>query len=151
MNTSTAFSDLGNFRDTELQPDIVLPVQFFARQKIDAPIEGEKRLMLAVLEDAVNSYQRYADATRVRGRRLFWETCEWFYDDDVEWPFSFLRICELLGIDASYFRRGLVRWLEVQRAGADGTKVVRFPMRRVAAARRVLAPPRERRRRVAAR
>lgn len=151
MNANTAFSDPGNYHDNELQPDIVLPVQFFARRKIDAPVEGEKRLMLAVLEDAVNSYQRYADSDRVRGRRLFWETCEWFYDDDMEWPFSFLRITQLLGIDPSYFRRGLSGWLDVQRAGADGTKVVRFPMRRVAAPSRRLAPPRERRRRAARR
>jgi hypothetical protein len=69
----------------------------------------------------------------------------------MDWPCSFLRICQLLGIDASYFRSGLARWLEVQRAGTDGTKVVRFPMRRVAAPRRLLAPPRERRRAAAGR
>lgn len=150
MNASTAFANPGVVGDTELEPDLVLPVQFFSRRKIDAPLEGEKRLMLAILEDAVNTYQRHADAGRARGRRLFWEVCEWFYDDDLEWPCSFARICQLLDIDAEYFRSGLARWLEVQRAGADGSKVVRFPMRRVTAARRRLAPPRERRRAAAA-
>jgi hypothetical protein len=63
-----------------LEPETVLPSQFFDRFKIDASLQPEKRLMLAVLEDAVGTFQKYAGATSRRSRRLHAEAEEWFAD-----------------------------------------------------------------------
>ena len=78
------------------------------------PLERERRLVLAILEEAVRSYQHYAFATNRRGRRLFGETCEWFDSHDNTWIFSFENICYALDLDPEYIREGLTRWRQEQ-------------------------------------
>ena len=51
-----------------LEPETILPSQFFDRFQIDASLQPEKRLMLAVLEDAVGTFQKYVTATGRRGQ-----------------------------------------------------------------------------------
>jgi hypothetical protein len=74
------------------------------------PLERERRLVLAILEEAVRSYQHYAFSTTRRGRRLFGETCEWFDSQDNTWIFSFENICYALDLDPDHIREGLARW-----------------------------------------
>ena len=115
-----------------LEPETILPAQYFDRIQIDASLQPEKRLMLAVLEDAVGTFQKYADVSGRRARRLFAEAEEWFASNDQQWPFSFVSICQGLGLEPEYIRRGLRRWHDEQRLLGDASgKVVRFPFRRV--------------------
>jgi len=93
-----------------IEPEILLPSQFFDRSGGRAVLEGERRLMLAVLEDAVSCFQKYTGATRPRARRLFQEAEDWFFAEQSAWPFSFESICAVLGINPEYFRTGLQRW-----------------------------------------
>jgi len=95
-----------------VSPEILLPSQFYQRMRQQRVLEGERRLMLAILEDAVACFQKYAGATRPRSRRLFQEAEEWFLETDSSWVFSFESICSVLNIDAQYFRRNLMRWKE---------------------------------------
>src|SRR5438128_6130269 len=90
----------------ELAPETVLPSQFVDRLQIDASLQPEKRLMLAVLEDAVGTFQKYVTASTRRGQRLFAEAEQWFASEAMEWPFAFESICEALGLEASFVRRG---------------------------------------------
>jgi hypothetical protein len=76
----------------------------------DALRQPERRLMLAVLRDALATFERYAAAWDSSGRRRFEETATWFASDDVVWPFSFRNVCEELGIDADSVRARLQRW-----------------------------------------
>ena len=69
---------------------------------------GEKRLMLAVLEDAVAILFKYRHRADPRGKRLYVETAEWVRADDETSPFSFLNVCETLGLSPSCLRRGLI-------------------------------------------
>jgi len=114
------------------EPETILPSQYFDRFQIDASLQPEKRLMLAVLEDAVGTFQKYAVATGRRARRLFTESEEWFASDDTSWPYAFLPICQALGLEPEYVRRGLQRWRhgQVEDARHPGN-VIRFPFRRV--------------------
>jgi hypothetical protein len=96
----------GPQRSRLMQPDAVLPEQFNARRALSS----EQRLMVAVLENAVECYQKYAPLPNRRARRLFKETHEWIYCDESDWPFSFENICAALSIDADYLRSGLERW-----------------------------------------
>jgi hypothetical protein len=84
------------------------PLQFFATRR--ARGEGERRLMVALLEDAVGCYQRYANARSRRGRRLFHEAERWIMDEHARGALSFRVVCELLGLPADHLRRGLRRW-----------------------------------------
>ena len=93
-----------------VEPDVLLPSQMYDRFRGHAELEAERRLMLAILEDAVACYQKYAGATGVRARRLFREADAWFQEEDVNWVFSFESICTVLDFEPTYFREHLARW-----------------------------------------
>ena len=115
-----------------LEPETILPSQFFDRVQVDASLQPEKRLMLAVLEDAVGTFQKYVTAPTRRGQRLFTEAEEWFASRATDWPFEFENICAALGLEPGFLRKGLWRWRDAQRGPAPtSAKVVRFPFRRV--------------------
>jgi hypothetical protein len=93
-----------------VEPEVLLPSQFFDQFRTRSILEGERRLMLAVLEDAVACFQKYAGATRPRGKRMFHEAEEWFFEAENSWPFSFEGICSVVGINPDYFRKELAAW-----------------------------------------
>jgi hypothetical protein len=77
----------------------------------DNPIgRRERRLLVALLEDAVQTYQKYAFSGTRRGRRLFDEVESWLNEPTAGVALSFEYVCQALGIDPSYLRRGLERW-----------------------------------------
>jgi hypothetical protein len=83
--------------------------------------EGEERLMLAVLESAVEDFQKYVLARHTRGKKLFQQAEEWFLDTDSEEPFSFRSICETLGLHPDHIRKGLMVWKEARiKVSSDG-------------------------------
>jgi hypothetical protein len=82
--------------------------------RIDTSLPA-RRLLFAVLEDAVHLFQTHATASRPHGRRLFVETERWIASDDTSWPFAFVRVCHELGLDAASLRAGLWRWRDRQR------------------------------------
>jgi len=92
------------------QPDTLLPAQFLETYRRKAHLEPETSLMLAVLEDAVACFQKYALARDERGVQLFREAEEWISQKDEQWLFSFDNICESLGMNPDYLRAGLVAW-----------------------------------------
>ena len=92
------------------EPDTLLPAQYFAAFAREGGLVRERRLMLAVLEDAVECYQKYALARDPRGRLLFDDACVWIESGEREWPFSYENICEVLGLNPEYIRRGLSKW-----------------------------------------
>jgi hypothetical protein len=75
-------------------------------------LEGEKRLVLSVLEDAVECYMKCIDAASNKGQRLFRDADEWINLEDKHWVFSFDNVCDMLDINPEYMRRGLKRWKE---------------------------------------
>jgi len=72
--------------------------------------DGEKRLMLAILENATEDFQKYALATDKRRRQLFQDAEAWIFDGDDHSLFSFESICEHLQLDPEYMRQGFRRW-----------------------------------------
>ncbi|MCS6926761.1 MAG: hypothetical protein NZ578_12750 [Candidatus Binatia bacterium] len=70
----------------------------------------EVGLVYAVLQDALHCFRGLSSRNPRHARRLAREAEEWFFSDDVDWPFSFLNLCAMLGLDPSYIRAGLRRW-----------------------------------------
>jgi len=97
-----------------LQPDTLLPLQYFAALKRKGAHEPERRLAVAVLQDAVDCFQKHLRARDRKARQLFLDAEEWICSDDRTWPFSFENICDLLQINPEYLRRGLVAWRDRQ-------------------------------------
>jgi len=67
---------------------------------------GEHRLMLAILEDAVSIHVKSWSGGFVT-RRDVREAREWLASNDRSLPFGFEFICDVLGLDPSYIRRGI--------------------------------------------
>jgi hypothetical protein len=79
--------------------------------------EGEERLMLAVLENATEDFQKYVLANDKRGKELFEEAEAWILETNSPSFFSFENICEHLQLDPDYVRRGFMRWKASKRHG----------------------------------
>jgi hypothetical protein len=80
--------------------EAVLPEQYFRAPGV-AALQPEKRLMLAVLEDAVLHY--------LRGPAFAPDTVEWFASNDTSWPYSFANLCDSLSLDRDAVRSALQR------------------------------------------
>ncbi len=94
------------------QPDVLLADQYLQTFRRKTYFEPEKRLMLAVLEDAVFCFQKYSVASHGRGKILFQNAEEWILEEESDCFFSFENMCGVLGIDAAYLREGLLHWKE---------------------------------------
>ncbi len=71
--------------------------------------EGAKKLMLAVLQEALNNFVQFLDAKSSEGRRQFQDVESWFWSEESDWLFSFKTISDHLGLNPSYFREGLLQ------------------------------------------
>jgi len=103
-----------------LEPDIFLPSQFYGSTGLSRQLEGEKRLMIAVLKDAVECLEKYRGSRNSIGQCQYLSAIEWVEDTDTDWLFSFTNICDLLGFDPEYLREVLLkrehRYIKPQRA-----------------------------------
>jgi hypothetical protein len=75
-------------------------------------------LMHAVLDDAINCYQKQFLPSTRHEQRLASEAAEWLFSNDDRWPFSFVNVCHALGLDPEYLRRGLKQWRQRPLAAA---------------------------------
>ena len=65
--------------------------------------EAEKRLLIAVLKDAVLEYKRH----RYRPNTRFREAESWLFDADSDRLFAFKTVCDILGLSADRIRTAL--------------------------------------------
>ena len=94
-------------------PDVVIPQQWFRARRSE--LCAEKRLMLAVLEDAVKVWNdtrgcgpgEVGDRMSQERAKLRAAVQAWFVADDPMWVFSFVNICDALDLNAEWLRRGL--------------------------------------------
>ena len=90
---------------TPFEPDTLLPEQLYRSRR--HALRGERLLLLAVLEDAVECYRRGRRSRDPAARILFDETRAWVESHDRDTLFSFESLCEALDIDPDYLRRRL--------------------------------------------
>jgi hypothetical protein len=112
-------SRLDTSRLIELLPQAVLPCQF-APAHTQQP---EKRLMLAVLKDALDVL-RHREAVRDCVPRLRAQAESWVPSDDRAWPFSFLNICQALDLDVGRLRTVVRQWKDAL-GRADSAVMIR--------------------------
>ena len=92
-----AVSDLSGF-------DGEVCVRYEAVYRRAEPACGERRLLLAVLEDGIRTLLKHARATHGRALNLRREAFTWLTDGARGDVFAFESICEALGIDADRLR-----------------------------------------------
>ena len=81
-------------------------------------LQPEKDLLLAILQDAVDTYLKYRGASDPDGKKQFLEAEEWIMGGGDDWVFSFQHICDCLGLNPDYVRRG-VRESKAQTASEE--------------------------------
>lgn len=94
------------------EPGRLMPEQYDDLVRRRRVIDGEKRLMLAVLEDAIRTYLRNINAKDGERRREFLEVKNWFNSDRLgahgnPSVFGFENLCETLGIEPVSLRQRL--------------------------------------------
>ncbi len=92
------------------EPDTLSMQRYFDSWSGTGYLQPEKRLMFAVLLDAVECFQKYPFARGNKSSGLLKDAEEWIFEDDHDWPFSFINICDIVEIDPHYLRKGLSRW-----------------------------------------
>jgi len=140
MHSEVAEVGLGSGRESladTFVPEALLPEQYFDRWAARAAQSPEKRLMFAVLLDAVIQLQG-------RNEKDAAEAEAWIRDDAEDSPFAFRTICDALGIEPGYLAQGLLSWRE-RRAAAQVP--LRAPLRQLRTSHTHVTPLRRRRRR----
>lgn len=91
-------------------PDLILPCQYYDVSG-GHRLSGEQRLMLALLTDAINVYQKGVLSHLTRARRLYVDAERWILasQNSGEW-LSFDTVCDALGIDSAHLRRRIIAW-----------------------------------------
>ena len=101
------------------QPDTLLGEDYAANFRRKFPLEAERTLLLAILEDGVRCYQENLFAHGGKRRTLFEEAKDWLFSDDADWFCSFVSVCTLLNLSPNYIRRGLRQWEAQARRAAQ--------------------------------
>ena len=86
------------------------PLAFLPCQMTDRSGQGnrpELRLVAAVLADALQCVFQNVSAASGPPRRDFLDACHWLWDDSDDWPFAFINVCHLLGLDGAAVRRAV--------------------------------------------
>jgi len=86
-----------------------LPEEFFDCRVKLAAVCPETALMYAVLENAFLSFHKQFES----GQRLMQgarQAEEWFFSDDFHWLFSFVSVCDVLGLQPRFIRMKLRHW-----------------------------------------
>ena len=90
-----------------LEVDALVPSQFFETLGRHASTKtGESRLLFAVLQDAVDCFQKNA----LSGDRHFEEAEKWIMSTNSDAALSFEYVCSALDLNPQYVRQGLQRW-----------------------------------------
>ena len=87
---------------------IILPEQFFAGPRSDRTSSGEKALHLAVLADGIRCFTAPPQNRHEASDRRGIEAEAWIRAGDEESPFSFVDVCETLGVDPDALRAALL-------------------------------------------
>lgn len=95
--------------------DVILPAQFFAAPS-DPRSEPERRLMVAVLEEAIGSLLAGIGEVTPERRAVAREAERWFASDAHAGPFAFASICDVLDIDPTRVRETIAAWRTRRRA-----------------------------------
>ena len=93
---------------TPAQRDVAYPItpqQYYDLFRRTDPLDGERRLLLAVLEDAIRCYTLPACGTRRADQRALQEVKEWVNIRGDRDLFSFDSICRALDLDPEHLRR----------------------------------------------
>jgi len=69
---------------------------------------SQKELASGILKQAAYDLRRFHGATTQIERELYFDAYYWVISHDISWPFSFLNVCQLLGLESFALRDELL-------------------------------------------
>jgi len=106
----------------EFRPKLVRSRPFRGKRRRDVQTEPLRRLMAAILCEAVNRFQRNLFQTSLYRRCEFVEAEFWLFKDGSEALFSFNNVSDCLSVDPRHIRQELSDWRQDQFQAASSTK-----------------------------
>jgi hypothetical protein len=74
---------------------------------------SQRELAAGVLKQAAQDLRRFHGANSAIERELYLDAYSWVMSDDCSWPFSFLKVCQLLNLVPEDVRQDLVGHLSL--------------------------------------
>ena len=108
-----------------LLPEVLLPSQL----PTATLVSPEKRFWFAQLHDVWENLKKYQGRNNRRAVRVFQEDLDWI-ESAEDGLLSFIWVCDVVGLDASGLRRGMVR--ELARMQEQGVQQRHAKQRRAA-------------------
>lgn len=91
--------------DLQLQP-LITSLSTYEQNKDE---QGSVRaLAKGVLRQAAKDLRAFHDAHESTGRELYRDAYSWVISNDLSWPYSFVNVCESLGLSAEFVRSELL-------------------------------------------
>ncbi len=98
MRRSTTASTPGTVSGVSLFGEATLLPAQYCDVWNSAQRRPERELAAAVLQQARADLRKYRYAYTRHDQRMYWQAYEWVDSSDCEWPYSFLNICDALGL-----------------------------------------------------
>lgn len=116
-----------DFLSKVLEPDTISPFQFYGSKQLSGQVDGQKKLMLAILQDAVECLEKYRQSRNCIQQELYQDALDWVRDPAADWLFCFTNVCDFLGFDPTYMRQSLLEREEKasKKGGAKGVDMTR--------------------------
>ncbi len=89
----------------ELSAQIAQTTEFEIRAKVP---QGEHALLSALLFDGIQSFINFMCAESEEEKKRYHEAVKWINSEETDYVFSFVNVCDCLGIDPTYLRAGLI-------------------------------------------
>jgi hypothetical protein len=93
-----------------MEADTVDPYVYLCTRRRQILAEPELKLVFALLEDALRCVGKYLRTRGRKGRSAYRDTDAWIFSRDDDRVFSFGSVCEILGINPDYLRKGVAQW-----------------------------------------
>lgn len=90
-----------------------------AAVKRNSSSSNHRRLMLAILNEALQTYANGLTSRAVAKRSDAYQVEMWTASDRTDWPCAFVNVCDVLGVDPDYVRARM-RQLRLTLFSADG-------------------------------
>jgi hypothetical protein len=74
---------------------------------------NQRELAKGMLKQAAQDLRRFHGAASTIERELYLDAYKWVMSDDLSWPFSFLKVCQLLNLVPEDVRQDLVGGLSL--------------------------------------
>jgi hypothetical protein len=102
-------------------PDVLCMHEYLHVYRARSAETPERRLMAAILRDAIECYVRHCCAENRHKKRSYREAEEWLFKGDDRDVFGLANVCAIFNLAPGYIRRMLLLYKRQNEASADST------------------------------